>query len=265
MADSYSFDKESKAAKARGVTAANELVKLGWSPAQAAGIVGNLYHESGVNPNSVQKGGPGRGIAQWSVGERWATFQSWAASRGLVTSSLDAQVQFLNYELTVGSEKSAGAALKKTTSVTQAAQVFMTKDERPQDQSAGAQNNRAQTASEFWNYWAGGDQKIAILNRATNDAAAANADANSTQQKLLTSGAANTVGDAIDAANPANAFGDVASIVKHFGDPSFWLRIGFVVIGLGLVFIAAAHLTGGSIVPTETPTSVRRVPAVPVE
>ena len=40
---------------------------------QAAGIVGNLDQESGVEPTSVQGGGPGRGIAQWSVGGRWDT------------------------------------------------------------------------------------------------------------------------------------------------------------------------------------------------
>ena len=38
---------------------------------QAAGIVGNLDQESGVDPTAVQSGGPGRGIAQWSVGGRW--------------------------------------------------------------------------------------------------------------------------------------------------------------------------------------------------
>src|SRR5438552_11911679 len=54
---------------------------------QAAGIVGNLDQESGVNPSSVQSGGPGRGIAQWSVGGRWDTstndnLVAYAASHG---------------------------------------------------------------------------------------------------------------------------------------------------------------------------------------
>src|ERR1700683_922620 len=36
---------------------------------QAAGIVGNLDQESGVDPTIDQEnGGPGRGIAQWSAG-----------------------------------------------------------------------------------------------------------------------------------------------------------------------------------------------------
>src|SRR5262245_59249479 len=50
------------------------FVSKGLTPIQAAGIVGNLDQESGVDPNSVQYGGgPGRGIAQWSVGGRWDT------------------------------------------------------------------------------------------------------------------------------------------------------------------------------------------------
>ena len=40
---------------------------------QSAGIVGNLDVESGLDPTVVQKGGPGRGIAQWSAGARWDT------------------------------------------------------------------------------------------------------------------------------------------------------------------------------------------------
>src|SRR5262252_6610116 len=50
------------------------FVSKGLTNFQAAGIVGNLDQESGVNPASVQfGGGPGRGIAQWSVGGRWDT------------------------------------------------------------------------------------------------------------------------------------------------------------------------------------------------
>ena len=49
------------------------FVGKGLTPFQAAGIVGNLDQESGVNPTAVQSGGPGRGVAQWSVGGRWDT------------------------------------------------------------------------------------------------------------------------------------------------------------------------------------------------
>src|ERR1017187_2975403 len=47
------------------------FVGKGLTTFQAAGIVGNLVQESNVSPTSVQAGGPGRGIAQWSTGGRW--------------------------------------------------------------------------------------------------------------------------------------------------------------------------------------------------
>src|SRR4051794_5140784 len=41
---------------------------------QAAGVVGNLDQESGIDPTIHQyNNGPGRGIAQWSAGGRWDT------------------------------------------------------------------------------------------------------------------------------------------------------------------------------------------------
>src|SRR5512141_1655625 len=48
------------------------FVARGLTKRQSAGIVGNLMQESNVVPTAVQYGGgPGRGIAQWSVGGRW--------------------------------------------------------------------------------------------------------------------------------------------------------------------------------------------------
>src|SRR6478609_2670597 len=73
---------------------------------QAAGIVGNLDQESGVNPSSVQAGGPGRGIAQWSVGGRWDSTAggnnvlAYAASQGKSATSLSLQLDFIWLELT---------------------------------------------------------------------------------------------------------------------------------------------------------------------
>ncbi|MFT3696770.1 MAG: phage tail tip lysozyme [Kofleriaceae bacterium] len=104
------------------------FVGKGLTPAQAAGIVGNLDQESGVNPNSVQSGGPGRGIAQWSVGGRWDTSNpnvtSYAASQGMSKTSLNLQLDFIWYEFThVGYGFNA---LKATTNVTDATVTFMT-------------------------------------------------------------------------------------------------------------------------------------------
>jgi hypothetical protein len=87
-------------------TAFNFFVAKGLSKDQAAGIVGNLMQESSVNPNSVQyDGGPGRGIAQWSVGGRWDTSHDdnvtwYANAHGLNRWALTTQLDFIWYELT---------------------------------------------------------------------------------------------------------------------------------------------------------------------
>src|SRR6185312_4315016 len=55
-------------------TAFEFFVNKGLTKTQAAGIVGNLDQESGMDPTIFQyDGGPGRGIAQWSAGGRWDT------------------------------------------------------------------------------------------------------------------------------------------------------------------------------------------------
>ncbi len=77
-------------------TAYTFFVGKGLTPVQAAGIVGNLIQESNVEAGAVQPGGPGRGIAQWSVGGRWDTSKSdnvvwYAGKEGLASSSLTLQ------------------------------------------------------------------------------------------------------------------------------------------------------------------------------
>jgi hypothetical protein len=113
---------------ANDVTACNYFVGKGLTNFQAAGIVGNLDQESGVDPNAVQYGGgPGRGIAQWSVGGRWDTSAndnavSYASQTGQSVWSLQLQLDFIWYELTnIGY---GYGALKATTNVTDATTVF---------------------------------------------------------------------------------------------------------------------------------------------
>jgi hypothetical protein len=97
---------------------------------QAAGIVGNLDQESGVDPNAVQQGGPGRGIAQWSVGGRWDTDSNdnctwYASQQGQSVWSLQLQLDFIWYELTTF--PSYGLSdLRGTTNVTDATVTFET-------------------------------------------------------------------------------------------------------------------------------------------
>lgn len=74
------------------------FVGIGFTLEQAAGIVGNLQQESGVDPRSEQLGGgPGRGIAQWTLGDRWAALQRWAAGRDIY--DLQTQLDFIVHEM----------------------------------------------------------------------------------------------------------------------------------------------------------------------
>ena len=109
-------------------TAYHFFVGKGLKDFQAAGIVGNLIQESSVSPTSVQSGGPGRGIAQWSVGARWNrtshdNVQWYASSQGASATSLDLQLEFIWYEL----ENFSGyglSRLKSSTSITSATVAF---------------------------------------------------------------------------------------------------------------------------------------------
>lgn len=101
----------------------------GWSRAQAAGIVGNLQAESGVDPNRGQDGGgPGYGLAQWE-GPRQAAFKAWAG-HDIHQSTFREQLEFIQHELTT-TEAGAGNALKGATNPSDAARIVCTKYERP--------------------------------------------------------------------------------------------------------------------------------------
>jgi hypothetical protein len=97
---------------------------------QAAGIVGNLDQESQVDPTAVQAGGPGRGIAQWSVGGRWDTSTNdnvlwYAGTQGASSTSLSLQLEFIWYELTTFPGYGL-SELRASTNVTGATVAFET-------------------------------------------------------------------------------------------------------------------------------------------
>jgi hypothetical protein len=106
------------------------LVNKGYAPHQAAGIVGNLVQESGVNP-TVAPGDNGTafGIAQWR-GPRLDALRNYASANGQDWRSMDAQLGFLHNELGT-TEKRAGDALRASTDV-QGATKAIIGYERPQ-------------------------------------------------------------------------------------------------------------------------------------
>ena len=102
----------------------------GLSGEQSAGIVGNLDVESGLDPAIVQKGGPGRGIAQWSAGARWDTtpgdnVKAYATQQGKSATSLQLQLDFIWFELTTFPGYGL-AKLKAATTISAAVSAFAT-------------------------------------------------------------------------------------------------------------------------------------------
>lgn len=114
-------------------TAFNYFVSKGLTKTQAAGVVGNLMQESSVRPTAVEYGGgPGRGIAQWSIGGRFNTgtksLTAYANARGLNKWALQTQLDFIWYELaTVGGY--GLSELRAATTIDSAVTAFQNKYE----------------------------------------------------------------------------------------------------------------------------------------
>ena len=83
----------------------NFFTSLGYSKAATAGILGNMYAESGVNPEVIQGHGkgPAAGIVQWenwkTKSGRWKAMSDYAASKGKDWKDLQSQLEFIDKEL----------------------------------------------------------------------------------------------------------------------------------------------------------------------
>jgi hypothetical protein len=133
----------------------------GFTTFQAAGIVGNLDQESGVDPTISQfGGGPGRGIAQWSAGGRWDTapgdnLMAFAMQQGQDPLSLGVQLDFIWFELTMFPSYGL-AMLQASTNLTDATTDFELGFEGCADPSVCAIDSRISYA-------------MAVLNAYSND------------------------------------------------------------------------------------------------
>lgn len=101
----------------------------GFSPAQAAGFVGNFKRESNLDPTAVQNsnGTGGHGLAQWD--DRFGALKAFANKKGKEWTDFQTQLEFAWFELK-GSESAAYNAIKATNSVEQATIVIDDKYER---------------------------------------------------------------------------------------------------------------------------------------
>lgn len=118
------------------------FVRMGWSPAQAAGLVANLVRESNLDPSAVGDGGQAYGIAQWHP-PRQANFRA-VIGKDIRNSSLEEQLAFVHAELR-STERAAGEALAACTTAAEAGACVSIRYERPADRDAEAAR-RAQFA-----------------------------------------------------------------------------------------------------------------------
>ena len=158
-----------------------KLRSAGLTEAGAAGLMGNLYAESGLNPRNLQNSyekklglsdadytaavdcgvypnfvtdGAGYGLAQWTYSSRKAALLACAKARGRSVGDLDMQVDYLLLELWNLFQAVLGL-LRTTTSVREASDCVLLQFERPADQSAANRARRAVFAQEFYNTFAG--------------------------------------------------------------------------------------------------------------
>lgn len=120
--------------------------RMGWSHAQAVGLVANLRAESNLNPGAVGDSGNAYGVGQWHP-DRQANFRAWSG-KDIRESSLMEQLQFVNYELTQGAEQRAGQLLRAAQNAQQAGDIVSRYYERPRD-TEGEAARRGASAVEL--------------------------------------------------------------------------------------------------------------------
>ena len=169
----------------------NYFKSKGFSDCGIAGLMGNLYAESGLIPTNLQnsyekklgmtdsqytsavdngtyknfvKDSAGYGLAQWTFWSRKQSLLQFCQSRGKSIGDLNTQLDFLYQELTT-SYPSLVQTLKTTTSVTAASTAVLLQFERPADQGAAVQQKRANYGQEYYNQFADISSKVEGGNR----------------------------------------------------------------------------------------------------
>ena len=158
----------------------NFLLSQGLTEAGTAGLMGNLYSESALQPTNLQnsyektlgftdttytaavdngtyKGfvndAAGYGLAQWTYWSRKEALLDYAKSRGKSVGDLETQLGYLMQELE-HDYKAVLSTLKSTGSVMAASNVVLLKFERPADQSVAVQSARAKVGQAYYDKYA---------------------------------------------------------------------------------------------------------------
>lgn len=187
----------------------SKLKAAGYSDAQAAGVIGSLMQESGLDPNAVNKASGATGIAQW-LGSRATDFKS-QYGHSLKESSFGEQTDFMIWEL-ANSEKRSGDIIKRAQTASQAAEFHAKLYERPgaseinlgrrQDYANGiyasiGQSNAASMADMATNANGGGAQPVGASSNTTSSEVNINGPINVHTMATDAPGIAQGIGSAI--------------------------------------------------------------------
>ena len=163
----------------------NYLKAAGLSDQGAAGLMGNLYAESGLSPVNLQNSfekklgytdasytaavdsgrytsftqdRAGYGLAQWTYHTRKAALLDFARAQGKSVGDLEGQLNFLLHELKT-SYPSVLTVLKTAANVAAASDAVLLKFERPADQGETVKQRRARYAQTYYERYAAGQKQ----------------------------------------------------------------------------------------------------------
>ena len=155
------------------------LKAQGFSDAGIAGLMGNLYAESGLSPTNLQNtfekklgftdasytaavdsgryvnfvhDSAGYGLCQWTYWSRKEGLLKFARAAGKSIGDLEMQLDFMMKEL--AGYPSLMTILKSTGNVKEASDAVLTQFERPADQGTSVKNKRAEYGKGYYNKYA---------------------------------------------------------------------------------------------------------------
>ncbi|WP_062991891.1 phage tail tip lysozyme [Nocardia anaemiae] len=111
------------------------LLSKGFTPAQAAGILGNMQVESGFDTGAYNPAEGAIGLCQWEGGRR-TNLEAFAAAQGKSVTDWHVQVDFMMHELQ-GTESGAYGQIKSANSAGAAAAAFDQYYERSSGEARG--------------------------------------------------------------------------------------------------------------------------------
>lgn len=165
----------------------NTLKKEGFNDFGVAGLMGNLYAESGLKPNNMEnqyqpklgltdetytravdngiytnfvKDAVGYGLAQWTYWTRKQNLLEYAKKQNKSIGDLNMQLEFLIMELKQSYSNSVYNVLKEAKSVLEASNAVLLKFERPANTGVSVQRTRASYGQKFYDKYANSPTEI---------------------------------------------------------------------------------------------------------